>query len=83
MYKIVFAKKAADFLRKLDKIDLERVSKRINELQISPELGVTLTGNLTGLWKLRIGDYRVIYQIKNEELIILILKIGHRKNIYD
>ena len=83
MYKIVFAKKAADFLRKLDKIDLERISRKINEIQISPELGVPLTANLTGLWKLRIGDYRVIYQIKNEELIILILKIGHRKNIYD
>jgi len=40
-------------------------------------------GKLAGLWSLRIGDYRALYQIRHNELIILVLKIGHRKNIYD
>ena len=57
--------------------------KKFNELEKNPELGKPLTANLAGLWSLRFGDYRAIYQIKQSELIILVLKLGHRKNIYD
>jgi len=83
MYRIHFTKKAANFIRKLDKINQERISKKIDELKNNPELGVPLTGNLAGLWKLRIGDYRAIYQIIHNEFIILILRLRHRKNAYD
>ncbi|GAJ15690.1 unnamed protein product, partial [marine sediment metagenome] len=47
-----------------------------------PELGKPLVGNLSGLWSLKFGNYRTIYQIKHQELLILVLKIGHRKNVY-
>ena len=83
MYKIIFIKKAAEFLRKLDKPIQERISKKIDELEENPELGKPLTANLAGLWDLRIGGYRAIYQIIHNDLIILVLKIGHRKNIYE
>ena len=83
MYQIIIEKPAEKFLKKLDKSVQKRIIGRIKELQLNPRTGLPLIGNLSGLWKLRIGDYRVIYQIKNEELVILVLKIGHRKNIYD
>ena len=82
MYNIEFDKKAANFFKKLDKNLQERIGKKINELENNPYLGEQLIGNLSGLRRLRIGDYRVIYKVKNEQLIILILDVGHRKNIY-
>jgi mRNA interferase RelE/StbE len=83
MYNIEFDKRAADFFKKLDKSLQERIGKKIELLKDNPHLGAPLVGNFSGLWKLRIGDYRIIYKIKNEQLIILIFDIGHRKNIYD
>ena len=83
MYNIEFDKKVADLFRKLDKSLQERIGKKIELLKNNPHLGIPLVGNFSGLWKLRIGEYMAVYQIKNEQLIILILKIGHRKNIYD
>ncbi|HJX50156.1 MAG TPA: type II toxin-antitoxin system RelE/ParE family toxin [Candidatus Nanoarchaeia archaeon] len=83
MYKIIFEKQPIDFFNKLDKNLQERIGKKIEKLKQNPKEGIPLIGNLAGQWKLRIGDYRIIYKIINEELIILILKIGHRKNIYD
>jgi len=82
MYKIILEKKPENFFRKLEKKEQERIAKKFNELEKNPELGKPLTANLAGLWSLRIGDYRAIYQIKNDELIILVLKLGHRKNVY-
>jgi mRNA interferase RelE/StbE len=83
MYKIILEKKPEDFFRKLEKVEQERIVKKFNELEKNPQLGKPLTANLAGLWSLRFGDYRAIYQIKHEELIILVLKLGHRKNVYD
>ena len=83
MYKIIFDRKALNFFKKLDKPVCERIGKKIEALKENHELGIPLLGNLSGLWKLRIGDYRVIYKIFNNELVILIIKIGHRKNVYD
>lgn len=83
MHTIILENSAEKFLKKLDKPEQIRIRNKLKELENNPQLGIPLVGNLAGLWKLRIGDYRAIYQIRNQELIILILKIGHRKNIYD
>lgn len=83
MYKIILQKKPEKFFRKLERKEQERIAKKFNELEKNPQLGKPLTANLTGLWSLRFGDYRAIYQIKQNELIIIVLKLGHRKNIYD
>jgi len=82
-YKILLSPKADSFLGKIDNKNKERIKNKLKCLQDNPELGKPLTANFAGLWSLRIGDYRVIYQINNNELLILVLKIGHRKNIYD
>ena len=83
MYEISFMKQAEDFLKRLDKQNQERISKKIDELKQNPKLGDPLLGRLSGLWKLRIGDYRAIYKIIKEKVLIVILKLGHRKNVYD
>jgi len=83
MYKIIFEKQPLDFFNKLDKDFQERIGKKIEELKQNPRKGIPLIGNLAGLYKLRAGDYRIIYKIINEKLTILIIKIGHRKNVYD
>ena len=83
MYSVEFSEKAADFIRKLDKSIQKRITKKIEELKESPYLGEALVGNLAGLWKLRIGDYRITYKVERERLIIFIIKAGNRKNIYE
>ncbi|WP_017296318.1 type II toxin-antitoxin system RelE family toxin [Geminocystis herdmanii] len=51
--------------------------------QENPRLfGKSLHGNMQGLWRYRVGDYRIICQILDHELIILVVKVGHRKHIY-
>jgi len=44
--------------------------------------GKALQGNHKGLWRYRVGNYRIIVEIKDEQLIVLAVQVGHRKNIY-
>ncbi len=83
MYSLNLDKDTKVFLKKLDKPEQERILNKLEGLKNNPELGKPLTGNLTGLWSLRIGKYRALYRILNEKLIIIVLDIGHRKDIYD
>jgi len=82
MYNLIFDKSALKYFDKLDKFEQEKIGRKFEQLKQNPKLGKSLTANLTGFWSLRVGKYRIIYQIKYEELIIFILDIGHRKNIY-
>lgn len=82
VYEIIFHHKAQKTFNKLDKSIKFKISKSVNKLKQNPFLGKPLVGNLSGLWRLRIEKYRIIYQIKKDELIIFVLDIGHRKNIY-
>ena len=83
MYRIIFQKPAEAFFRKLQKPEQKQIAVKIEHLKQNPELGKPLTGRLAGIWCLRIGSYRALYVIHRNELIILVLTIGHRKNVYD
>jgi mRNA interferase RelE/StbE len=83
MYSINFDKNAKDFLKKLKRGEQEYIIERIEKLKDNPYLGKRLAGNLFGLWRLRIDKYRVLYKIIEEKVLIIILDIGHRKNVYD
>jgi len=82
-YEIILTEEAEKFLKKCDKSIKNRIIDKIENLTEDPRLGKPLTGNLSGLWSLRIGDYRAIYKIKDNELIVIIIRLGHRKNIYE
>ena len=76
-------------VKSLAKIDRNKAAKIWYFLEIeltamtNPRLsGKALQGEFKGLWRYRVGDYRLICQIKDGELIILVIEIGHRKDIY-
>ena len=69
-------------LKELPKVDRLRISQAIDSLQLNPHVGTLLKGNMTGLRRIRVGDYRVIYEVQNDVLIVLVLRVGHRREIY-
>lgn len=82
MYKIELTKEAEEDFSKLDNESQIRISKKIKELSSNPNLGKPLRAHLAGLRSVRAGKYRVIYQVRKSFLLIYIIKIGHRKNVY-
>ena len=82
-YEILLSQSADNFLNKLDTVTALRIRKKLSELKENPELGKPLVGRLKGLWSLRVGDYRVIYEIEQNKLCIFVIQIGHRKNVYN
>jgi len=84
MYNIRVLESAEYELKRLDKPVRERIIKRINWLSYNSDniRHEALKENLTGFYKLRVGDYRVIYEIVPEEKIIIIHFIGHRREVY-
>jgi len=84
VYRIRILQTAARELERLDKPIARRIVERINWLaanldDIRPE---PYKGDLAGLYKLRIGDYRVVYEILYDEKMIVIHQVGHRGEIY-
>ncbi len=84
MYKVVYLETVQDDLLALDKPVRRRVMDKIEKtLAKDPRgLGKALSGPFAGLWRYRIGDYRVIYKIAESEILVLIARIGHRREIY-
>ena len=83
---VIFADKARKEFLKLDKPIQKQIQTFIIKLQGLEDprsSGKALVGNLAGRWRYRIGDYRLVCEIDDEKIIITILRIGHRKNIYD
>ncbi len=82
MYEIIFRNPAKRFLKNLNIDSQKRVLNKIEKLINNPKIGKPLTGNLKGFWRLRQDNYRIIYKIKEQELIIYIINIGDRERIY-
>ena len=80
-YNIVYKKSVQRDLKKLSKAEARRVLNQIEEeLSKDAENYPVLKGQFAGLRKYRVGDYRVIYAILGDE--VLVLRIGHRKDVY-
>lgn len=80
-YEIIFTDTSRKQFRKLEKDVQERIIKILERIRIRPESYVKKLIGDPG-YRLRVGDYRVILDIQKSELIILVIKIGFRKNIY-
>jgi len=81
-FEIIFKQSVAKDLRPIPKKDVSKILKRIEALKADPRPpGVE---KLSGqeLYRIRQGVYRILYEIKNEELIIIVVKIGHRRDVY-
>ena len=83
--KLAYTDSAMNTFLSLDKTIQKRVKKykdEVQKLENPRARGHALTGQLSGLWRYRVGDWRVICQIKDTELIILVVELGHRRSIY-
>ena len=82
-YQVQFAGAAKKQIRKLDGGIRKRISAAIDALAQEPRPdGVKKLAGADDLWRIRVGDYRVIYQIQDLHLVVLIVKIGHRGEVY-
>ena len=84
-WNVEFTLTAKKQLKKVDKKWQEKVLDYLEEVSVLEDprsRGKALIGNKKGLWRYRVGDYRVICQIIDNEFIILTVTIGHRKDMY-
>ncbi len=82
---IIYSEKAEKLLSKLDKNIQKKIKKYLDEiskLENPKSRGKGLVGNLSGFWRYRVGDYRIICKIEDDKLIITVVEVGHRKDIY-
>jgi len=83
MYNIVYTREAKRAIDKLNNKVKLQIKDNIERLAQEPTSGKPLTHELKGLWSYRCGVYRIIYQIHHHEVMVLILTIGHRKDVYE
>ena len=83
---VKFSTRAVKSLKRIDRSHQELILKFMTEKVVKhPDpvsLAKKLSGNLGDFYRFRLGDYRIVCEVQNHELIILILQIGHRQNIY-
>ncbi len=80
-YEVTFANSAARALKKIDPEFQRRIIRRIDALALDPRPVKQLSAP-EKLFRVRVNDYRIIYQIKDEILIVLVVSIGHRREVY-
>ena len=86
-YRVEWSQRAQKQIRKLDKsiseLLLRWVHKNLDNCENPRQHGKALSANRAGQWRYRVGDYRLIAEIQDDKIVILILSVGHRKEIYD
>ena len=83
-YSVIILPKAFNMLSKIDKPVAKRITDKLIRFSENVEIMNTLplTGNLSGFYKLKVGAYRVVYEIDHNKKVITVYKIGHRRDIY-
>jgi mRNA interferase RelE/StbE len=85
-WKIEITRTAENQLKGLDKTASKRITdylrNRVAMRDDPRDLGTALTGDFKGCWRYRVGDYRIICSLEDQELIVLVLEIGHRREVY-
>ncbi len=85
MYEVVYLDSVEKDLKGIKKQIIRKILNRVEQyLAQDPKgLGKSLKGEFEGFWRYRWGDYRVIYKISEKEILITIVRIGHRKSVYN
>ena len=81
-YRVVFRKSVARDLRQIPNRDLRRILATIDSLSEDPRPASVEKLSELERYRVRQGDYRIIYQIKDEDVIVIVVKVGHRKDVY-
>ena len=86
MWRVEYSTPARKQLRKFDRLTQARIldfmDERVATRTDPRSLGKALSGPLQGLWRYRVGDYRVICRIEDSKVVIVALTIGHRREVY-
>ena len=83
MYRLVYTDEAKKQISKFDNRLKEKIRIAAEEIQTSPAVGKPLTRELKGRFSYRVGDYRIIYRVYQTEIVVLILAVGHRRDVYE
>ena len=81
-FSIRIKKSAATELARVARPDRARIVAAIDRLAETPHLGAALKGDLRGLRRIRVGDYRVVYEVRDDELVVLVVRVAHRRDAY-
>jgi mRNA interferase RelE/StbE len=82
MYAVEFLPSAAKALEKLEPAVRRRVAKRIERLADDPRSGAVKLRGAGDVWRARVGDYRILYQVEDDRLTVLVIRIRHRRDVY-
>lgn len=85
-WRVEFDSSAEKTLRKIDRTWQQRIVAYLEEIRELPDpkvRGKPLTANMSGLWRYRVGDYRLVREFRDDVLIIRVVKVGHRRHVYD
>jgi mRNA interferase RelE/StbE len=80
-YSLRIKASAAKALKRVQRNDRLRLIEAIDRLKDEPAAGGVLKGEFRGLRRLRVGDYRIIYEVIEGELVVLVIRIGHRRGV--
>lgn len=86
MYEVRLSPQAKQFYRKADKPLAQKLARCFEQLEQTPRdhpNAKPLKGNLAGQFRYRVGDYRVIYRVEEQQVLVMVLKIAHRGRSYD
>lgn len=81
-YRVRIKRSAAKSLRRIDRPDRERLVRAIDRLAEEPHAGGVLKGEFTGLRRIRVGTYRIVYEIHEGDLVVLVVRVAHRRDAY-
>ena len=81
-YAIRIKRSATRDLARIARLDRERIVHAIDRLGEQPHAGHALKGDLRGLRRIRVGDYRVLYEVLDNELVVLVVRVAHRREAY-
>ena len=81
-YSITIKRSAARELQRIPRRERSRVMRAIDRLADDPMAGSPLKGGLRGIRRLRTGDYRVLYEVEDAALVVLVVRVAHRRDAY-
>lgn len=81
-YLLQIKQSAIKEIQQLPKSDRQRIIAAIDQLAENPHVGKLLKGDYSGLRRIRVGDYRAIYEINEGVVLVLVLRVAHRKEVY-
>ncbi|CAH0240626.1 Toxin RelG [Microbacterium oxydans] len=83
-YRVEFTAAAAEEIRKLDPQIRRRILAGVSELEREPRPhGVRKLAGYDNAWRVRIGDYRVLYEVIDEQVLVTVVRVAHRRDVYE